>query len=994
MTTPPPTNEPPPSLDGAHLRFMSPYDRLEMEKYWDRLMPSVAYLGSRSAAKIKKSLVVAYCAHRSQLRKSGEPFIIHPVEVALLLAGLKSDKETVIAGLLHDTVEDTDLTFSELEMMFGPVVRALVEGETKVSKLPTLEFEDYADEQAENLRQMFMAMTDDYRIIVVKLADRLHNMRTLRYMKPEKQEKISRETLDIFAPLAHRMGIWQFKSELEDTAFMYLYPNEYRRLNRRLRRNQTKIRVTLERSQQILRETLASDRTLGDQAENVEICGRRKELYSLWNKMRTKGEDNVSKITDVVALRVIIDPKEVMMDGLGGGQMDGGTGIGATGGGRERVGTVLCYHVLGLVQNLPGFQPVPTKVKDYISCPKPNGYQSLHTALMLNDQQIEVQIRTTAMHRVAEYGMAAHWAFYDEKKRRDRKSSLSSSPSSSSTSTNRESEEERGMEDNHDLYNTPWLSSIKEWQNEGQDDNFCSRDFVDCVRRELLGKRAFVFLRNGKILNLAKGATVIDAAFQIRTDVGLTMEGVEINGKPVPFSYELNNGDVISVLTGNGRPHTEWMKYATIRSTRSKLRSYFRQRQQEKFIDAGRTSLLHYLYVHSDLIQKYCPEIESSDDIPQNHSDIEPCLLHLLPLTSSSLSSPSELSDSKDVDEEDSIHIHDDIKDLLAEVGKRSLDGKDDQVFLRGKVADIFRVPREDLEKADLGGRINNNNDNQPYDYNNYREGGDFAEQQQGKQNVGATGENIISLSLSSSPSSLSEGKDKIRTEIADPEYLCPHCLPILGDDIIGSRLVATNYDNNKLYDDDIHGNYFATTTVHRCGCPVVPPHKTRINTRKTTNSVDGVRSTLGQYGGLSGIGFGSSDTRKVNEETNQGGASASSSSLSPGSRMSVSKATTGSTSTLECVPVRWDDSYISSPLFLAEVTIIASDRKLLLADCSEVVSSMSEIVKTGSLSTREHAILEFLVKVESLDHLQRVMNSLMGIPDVMSVERKFGSSL
>jgi len=310
-------------------------------------------------------------------------------------------------------------------------------------------------------------------------------------------------------------------------------------------------------------------------------------------------------------------------------------------------------------------------------------------------------------------------------------------------------------------------------------------------------------------------------------------------------------------------------------------------------------------------------------------------------------------------------------------------------------------VPREDLEKADLGGRINNNNDNQPYDYNNYREGGNFAEQQnqQGKQNVGATGENITSLS--SSPSSLSEGKDKIRTEIADPEYLCPHCLPILGDDIIGSRLVATNYDNNKLYDDDIHGNYFATTTVHRCGCPVVPPHKTRINTRKTTNSADGARSTtlrlnLGQYGGLSGIGFGSSDTRKVNEGTNQGGASASSSSssLSPGSRMSVSKATTSSTSTLECVPVRWDDSYISSPLFLAEVSIIASDRKLLLADCSEVVSSMSEIVKTGSLSTREHAILEFLVKVESLDHLQRVMNSLMGIPDVMSVERKFGSSL
>lgn len=265
-------------------------------------MPTVSYLGSQSSSNIKRALVVAYCAHRSQVRKSGEPFIIHPVEVGLLLAGLKMDEETVLAGLLHDTVEDTDLTFEEVEAMFGPVVRNLVEGETKVSKLPTLEFEDYADEQAENLRQMFMAMTDDWRIIIVKLADRLHNMRTLRYMKPEKQTKISKETLDIFAPLAHRMGIWQFKSELEDTAFMYLYPGEYKRLNRHLRRIQTRIRDTLETSQDILRKTMSRDATLTEQAVSVEVSGRRKELYSLWHKMETKGEDNLDQITDVVAL--------------------------------------------------------------------------------------------------------------------------------------------------------------------------------------------------------------------------------------------------------------------------------------------------------------------------------------------------------------------------------------------------------------------------------------------------------------------------------------------------------------------------------------------------------------------------------------------------------------------------------------------------------------------------------------------------------------------
>jgi GTP pyrophosphokinase len=332
---------------------------------------------------------------------------------------------------------------------------------------------------------MFVAMSDDYRIIIVKLADRLHNMRTLRHMKPEKQIKISRETLDIFAPLAHRMGIWQFKSELEDTAFMYLYPLEYKRLNRRLRQHQTKFRDTLDKSQEILERTLHSDRVLQDYAMGVKVSGRTKEVYSLWHKMETKGEHNLDHIVDVVALRVIITPNHE---------------DGASEENEADRGVWLCYHVLGLVQHLPGFQPVPTKVKDYISFPKPNGYQSLHTALMLNGQAIEVQIRTSAMHQVAEYGMASHWAYTDEKRRK------------------------MGS-----LYNTPWLSSIKEWQ----DDSINSRDFVDSVRRELLGKRVFVFLRNGKILNLARGATAIDAAFQIHTEVGLTMEGVEINGKPV-----------------------------------------------------------------------------------------------------------------------------------------------------------------------------------------------------------------------------------------------------------------------------------------------------------------------------------------------------------------------------------------------------------------------------------------------------------------------------
>ena len=457
------------------LKDLSSYDYDQIERYWDQLLPTVSYLGSAKTAKVKQALRVAYRAHRSQMRKSGEPFIIHPVEVALLLSGMKMDAETVMAGLLHDTVEDTDLTFEQVEGMFGLEVRNIVEGETKVSKLPKLAFADYADEQAENLRQMFIAMTDDYRIIIVKLADRMHNMRTLRFMKPEKQKKISRETLDIFAPLAHRMGIWQFKSELEDISFMYLYPDEYKNVNYRLNHRKDKIANTLDHSVKVLKETLRNDPTLLGQDVDISVVGRTKELYSLWHKMEMKHDRNLDNIADLVALRVILTP----------GKSFGGADQGPDS------GVWLCYHVLGLVQHLPGFQPMPTKVKDYISFPKPNGYQSLHTALMYKGQSVEVQIRTSYMHEVAEYGMASHWAYTDEKKRNS------------------------SME----LYNTPWLSSIKEWQKEAVG----SRDFVDCVRRELLGKRVFVFLRNGKILNLARGATAVDAAFQIHTEVGLNV---------------------------------------------------------------------------------------------------------------------------------------------------------------------------------------------------------------------------------------------------------------------------------------------------------------------------------------------------------------------------------------------------------------------------------------------------------------------------------------
>lgn len=805
-------------------------DESQVELYWSRLMPVVSYLGTEQVSKVFDALRVAYRAHRGQLRKSGEPFVVHPVEVALLLTELKMDAETVIAGLLHDTVEDTDLTLDQIETIFGTVVKSIVEGETKVSKLPKLAFEEYADEQAENLRQMFIAMTDDYRIIIVKLADRLHNMRTLRYMKPEKQIKISRETLDIFAPLAHRMGIWQFKSELEDTAFLYLYPQEYRRLSRRLRQHQTKYQETLDKSQEILRQTLNSDKTLREQAANVQVCGRTKEIYSLWYKMESREEHNLDHIVDVVALRVIITPK------------DGDEGV------------WLCYHVLGLVQHLPGFQPVPTSVKDYISFPKPNGYQSLHTNLMLKGQTIEVQIRTQDMHQVAEYGMASHWAYKEEQR--------------------------RGSQ-----FTTPWLSSIKEWG------VMNSRDFVDSVRNELLGKRVFVFLRNGKILNLPRGTTAIDAAFYIHTEVGLKMHGVEINGKPVPFSYVLKNGDVVSVLTGQGRPQTDWMQHAKSRSTRSKLRAYFREKQKESLREAGKLLVMDYLWMHGPLIEK-ASFLETPFRAPVTVQELKKFL-------------PGKTR-------------YADVNDMLLDIGKNH-----DRSFLHQTISKLFLVPQSllvDEEKnrkssllpSSVSAAVNDSIEDAKHaalaaaDDNN----------EDGNEIVNGLSANGIKSLRVAAP--ISNGSPKKSFEYPENETLCKECLPILGDDIVGTRPV-----------DRLDG----PPKVHRIDC-------------------DHARRAL-------------QDTYAPNTPSISG----------------------TSNSAYQAFPISWSEILPSE--YLAEVVVTCQDRKLLLADCSEIVSEHSSICKTGSVTTNDRATLRFLIKVNSLQHLQQVMERLGQVRSVISVERR-----
>jgi len=854
------------------LRDLTPFDHGEIERYWGQIMPTVAYLGTQGCHMIHQALRVAYRAHREQRRKSGEPFIIHPVEVSLLLSGLRMDAETVAAGLLHDTVEDTDLTFSQVEAMFGPVVRTIVEGETKVSKLPKLVFNDYADEQAENLRQMFVAMTEDYRIIIVKLADRLHNMRTLQHMKPEKQVKISRETLDIFAPLAHRMGIWQFKSELEDTAFMYLYPTEYRRLNRELRKHQTKFRDTLDRSKDILQKTLESDPTLRDQATKIEVVGRTKELYSLWHKMETKETKDLDHIADVVALRVILTPTPPSEEQMEKNVADRGVW--------------LCYHVLGLVQHLPGFQPVPTRVKDYISFPKPNGYQSLHTALNLNGQVVEVQIRTAAMHQVAEYGMASHWAYTDSKKRTD----------------------------GGDVYNTPWLSSIKEWQ----DDVVCSRDFVDCVRQELLGKRVFVFLRNGKILNLARGATVIDAAFQIHSEVGLAMHGAEINGKPVPFAYELQNGDVVSILTGKGTPQIDWMRYAKSRSTRSKLRAYFREKQKQSLRDAGKILLHDFLDMHKELIQEasYLPQ---PIDIPVD--DLGRMNAYLPGRTRY-----------KDVDQ------------LLVAIGKSH-----NRAFLRNVVSKIFKVPLSrftDAEESKHASILESVTSAVLRSRSIARDAAAAARAAKMSSDIDAAtngeggNDNVYTMPLNGD---MNYGPG-ISLEVADPDHLCEDCLPIFGDDIVGTRPAGD-------------AGIGITATVHRRGCPHAERALLRSSSAAPMSSND---KTSNRF-----------TNRQVNYKPHEAEIP---------------------------VALKWpeaDESHQDDDdFYLAEVVLVAADRKLLLADCSEAVSRCSEIVRTGSTTTNEHAILEFLVQVKNVDELQTLMDELREIDSVMSVERRLGSEL
>ena len=503
----------------------------QMEALKNGLLEATAYLPQRERSRVAEAFDVAERAHRGDVRRSGEPYITHPVAVAELLAEMLLDGDAIIAGLLHDTVEDTSLTFDDVETGFGAAVRRIVEGETKISKLAVRAYED---EQAENLRQMLLAMVGDVRIILVKLADRLHNMRTLASMPHAKQQRIARETLEIFAPLAHRLGINHIKNELEDLSFSYLDPDRWEQLSRQVRMRSAEREAYVEASIEALETRLRAE------GLRFELAGRSKHLYSIHRKMLRDGK-NLDQIFDLMAIRVILDT-----DGPDAGGDD--------------VEKASCYRALGIVHSL--WTPIPGRFKDYVAVPKPNGYQSLHTTVIgLQGQPIEVQIRSRRMHEVAEFGVAAHWAY------------------------------KQGIDDVGEVQKRlAWMQQLLDVDTDADS----AGAFVDAVKTDLLAERVLVFTPAGDVVNLPRGSTPLDFAYQVHTEIGHRCVGARVNGEIVPLAYTLQTGDRVEVLTNRSQsygPSPDWLQLATTRSARQKIRHWFRSRERAGLLEAGRRIL-------------------------------------------------------------------------------------------------------------------------------------------------------------------------------------------------------------------------------------------------------------------------------------------------------------------------------------------------------------------------------------------------------------------
>ncbi|KAJ1412596.1 TGS-like [Sesbania bispinosa] len=532
------------------------------ESLWEDLKPVISYLPSKELELVHKAFMLAFEAHDGQKRRSGEPFIIHPVEVARILGELELDWESIAAGLLHDTVEDTNVvTFERIEEEFGATVRHIVEGETKVSKLGKLKYKNENDSvqdvKAEDLRQMFLAMTEEVRVIIVKLADRLHNMRTLSHMPPHKQTSIAMETLQVFAPLAKLLGMYQIKSELENLSFMYTNAEDYAKVKRRVADLYKEHEKELLEANKILVTKIQDDQFLDLLTVKTEVRAVCKEPYSVY-KAVLKSKSMINEINQIAQLRIIIKPKPCI-------------GVGPLCSPQQ-----ICYHVLGLIHGI--WTPIPRSVKDYIATPKPNGYQSLHTTVIpfLYESmfRLEVQIRTEEMDLIAERGIAAHYSG------REFVTGLVGSALPSGKSS-------RGktvcLNNANIALRIGWLNAIREWQEEFVG-NMSSREFVDTITRDLLGSRVFVFTPRGEIKNLPQGATVIDYAYMIHTEIGNKMVAAKVNGNLVSPARVLANAEVVEIITYNAlssksafQRHKQWLQHAKTRSARHKIMKFLRE---------------------------------------------------------------------------------------------------------------------------------------------------------------------------------------------------------------------------------------------------------------------------------------------------------------------------------------------------------------------------------------------------------------------------------
>ena len=486
---------------------------------------------------IQKAYEYAKAKHGDQLRKSGEPYIIHPVQVAYTLAELGLDEDTICAALLHDVLEDTNTSYEDLEKEFNEEVAYMVDGVTKLSKL---QYASVEEQQVENYRKMFLAMGKDIRVILIKLADRLHNMRTLKFLSRDRQIANAKETMELYAPLANRLGVYSLKWELEDLSFKYLYPEDFREIVEGIDKKREE---RLKFIDQIMEQIKAE---LKKQKIEAEVTGRAKHLYSIYRKMK-RDNATLDQIYDLFALRIIVNSVKD------------------------------CYASLGVVHDL--YNPMPGRFKDYIAVPKPNMYQSLHTTLIgPKGTPFEVQIRTWDMHKVAEFGIAAHWAYKE-------------SSFLSGKKANVKVEEDK----------LAWVRETLEWQSEMQN----PEEFMQTLKKELFEDEVYIFTPKGAIKVLPKGSTPIDFAYQIHEQIGHHMVGCKINSKMMPIVTKLKNGDIVEIITSDQSkgPSRDWLKFVKSSRARNKILSWFKKTQREENIEKGK-----------DLIEKELKKIGVKHD--------------------------------------------------------------------------------------------------------------------------------------------------------------------------------------------------------------------------------------------------------------------------------------------------------------------------------------------------------------------------------------------